>query len=232
MLDSIRLALSIAPALAAASAVAAQPDTLTASGVRAVIACRDGLAWVRGSGNTVTVDGRCTGLQVTGSDNLITADVAAGGVITLDGDRNRVVYPGPVAPQAVTHGFYDQVIPANPVAAVGGAPAAPVSTLVLDPGSPSFDVSCRNLDVVIRGDLQHYVLRGGCRSLTVQGRLDTVTAELLPGAPVLIGGPGVLLNYVLTGQGPAPVVRVTAPGLKAEQIQHYDNSQLSLPTGR
>ena len=157
-----------------------------------------------------------------------------GGTVAIDGDRDRVVYDGPVAPQAVTHGFYDQVVRAQPTpvaSTVEGVPSPP-PVLVLTPASPSFDVDCTNRDVLVRGDSQHYVLRGGCRSLTVQGRLDLITAELVPGAPVTVGGPGVILNYVLIAQGPAPVVRVTSPSLRAEQIQHYGDSQLSLPTYR
>jgi hypothetical protein len=76
------------------------------------------------------------------------------------------------------------------------------------------------------------VLRGGCRSVTVEGRFDRITAELLPGAAVSIGGAAVLLNYVLVAQGPPPVVRTTLPGLQATQIQHFGESQLALPTFR
>jgi len=74
------------------------------------------------------------------------------------------------------------------------------------------------------------VLRGGCRSLTVEGQYDRITAELLPGAPVAISGVAVLLNYALVGEGPPPAVRTTVPGLGATQIQHFGSVQLTLPT--
>lgn len=206
----------------ACHAALAQPAALGANGVTTVLVCQGGAARIHGYGNQVTVAGHCTNIDVRGSDNIVTADVDPGALVRVDGDRNRIIYAGPVAPQAITNGFYDQVVRAE----------QPPSMLVLDPGSPSFDVVCTNRDVLIRGDSQRYVLRGGCRSLTVEGRLDAITAELQPGAQVAIGGAGVILNYVLVAEGPAPVVRVTVPGLKAEQIQHYDNSQLSLRTYR
>lgn len=219
-------------ALPTAGAIA-EPARLAASGVRAIIGCPGGGASVAGSGNDVTVSGHCTSLDVTGSDNLVSIDLGPGGVARIDGDRNRVVFTGPQAPEAVTHGAYNVVLPIlAPSLATGPAAVTPAGPLLLDPTSPSFDVSCANRDVVIQGNGQRYVLRGGCRSVTVRGRLDTITAELLPGAPIAIGGDGVLLNYVLVGDGPAPVVRVTAPGLQAKQIQHYGESSLALTTFR
>ncbi len=227
----VLLALAHGPAQAAPPQ-AAPPDRLVASGSRTVLGCPAGAVQVSGSGNRVTVAGRCRSLEVAGSDNEVAIDLLPGAVARIDGDRNRIVFAGTRAPEAVTHGAFNLVVPQPPDVAVAAVAAVPEPPVLLDPGSPSFDVSCRDRDVVISGDFQRYVLRGGCRSVTVRGQSDTITAELQPGALLAIGGAGVLLNYVLVADGPAPVVRVTAPGLRAKHIQHFGGSALTLATTR
>ncbi len=122
------------------------------------------------------------------------------------------------------------VLAAYPTAAYAQVPYCVPGPLVVE--AAPYDLSCAGRDVLIRGDDLEVVLRGGCRSVTVQGRFDRVTAELLPGAGIAVGGAAVLLNYVLTGPGPAPVVRTTLPGLRATQIQRFGQNSLKLPTSR
>ncbi len=215
------------PSVARAQAV------FSGNGAAAAFDCRGGAASVIGSGNRLTFGGACRSLAIRGSGNVVAIDLAPGRRVRVTGDGNRVLYrfaAGP--PVASTSGADNQVLPDTRDGAAAdrlAAILAPPPVLIVDAGS-GYDVACGGRDVLIRGDGLRTVLRGGCRSLTVQGASDTITAELLPGAAIAIGGPAVILNYVLVAEGPAPVVRVTAPGLKAAQIQHYGESQLSLPT--
>ena len=220
--------------LAAAAAPATQAQAVfSGSGAAASFDCGGGGASVIGSGNRLTFGGACRGLTIQGSDNVVAIDLAPGRRVRVSGSGNRVLYRFAAGPPAAdTSGADNQVLPdprdgtaAERLAAI----MAPPPVLIVDAGS-GYDVACGGRDVLIRGDGLRTVLRGGCRSLTVQGASDTITAELLPGAAVSIGGAAVILNYVLVAEGPAPVVRVTAPGLKATQIQHYGESELSLPT--
>ncbi len=201
------------------------------NGQAAALDCRGGPALVRGSGNRLTIGGACASLSIVGSNNVIAIDLAPGHAVRVSGDDNRVLYrfaAGP--PRSQTSGADNQVLP-DPRQGTVTAVMTPLPALIVDADS-GYDLPCGGRDVVIRGDALRTVLRGGCRSITVLGRLDSITAELLPGALISIGGPAVILNYVLIAEGPPPVVRVTALGLKAKQIQHFGESQLSLPTFR
>jgi hypothetical protein len=217
-------------AIAVSGGVRAQ-TVFTASGAAASLDCRGGAALVQGSGNRLSIGGACRSLGVVGSGNVVAIDLAPGAPVRVSGSDNRVLYrfaAGP--PRAETSGADNQVLP-DPRASTLVAVMAPPPPLLLDAASP-YDLACGGRDVVVRGDGLRFVLRGGCRSLSVQGSSDRITAELLPGAAVSIGGSAVILNYVLVAEGPAPVVRVTRAGLKATQIQNYGDSELSLPTFR
>ncbi len=222
-------------ALAGAASLLATPARaqaiFTGNGAAASLDCHGGQALVRGSGNRLSIGGACSRLAINGSGNVVAINLVPGSPVRVSGNDNRVLYhfaAGP--PRAETSGADNQVLP-DPRPPSLAAVLAPPPLLVVNANSP-YDLACGGRDVLIQGDGLRTVLRGGCRSLRVEGRSDMITAELLPGAPVLIGGPAVILNYALVTEGPAPYVRVTAPGLKATQIHHYGESQLSLPTGR
>ena len=214
------------------TAVAARAQVVFSGTDRAAtLDCRGGAAIVQGSGNRLSIGAACRSLRIAGSGNVVAVDLLPGGPVDVAGDGNRVLYrfaAGP--PRAQTSGADNQVLP-DPRAGSFAAVLQPLPPLVVDAASAT-DLPCGGRDVLIRGSGLRIVLRGGCRSLTVQGSSDGITAELLPGAPVAIGGAAVILNYVLVVDGPAPVVRVSAAGLKATQIQHYGESSLSLPTFR
>ncbi len=187
-------------------------------------ACLGRDATVRGTANQVTLAGPCRSLRIEGSRNVVSVDLARGAPVSVTGDYNQVVYAPPGPPPVTTlKGYWNQVVP-------GPLPPNP-GTLVLDGTLGRRDVPCGGLDVIIRESDARYVLRGGCRSVTVQGRDNTIAAELLPAARLVIAGSGVVVNYILTAQGAPPVVVVTAPGARATHLARFGESALLLPTG-
>ena len=63
------------------------------------------------------------------------------------------------------------------------------------------------------------VLRGGCRSLTVEGDGDRVQAEMMPGTRITIIGSKSTVAFALLGTGPDPIVSVNGQGSDAWRIQ-------------
>ena len=76
---------------------------------------------------------------------------------------------------------------------------------------------CTGRDVAIQGLRSAYVLRGGCHSVTVTGDLDTVQAEISPGARIVIDGVGTMVAWALAGPGDGPVERVHGNGSRVRR---------------
>ena len=108
-------------------------------------------------------------------------------------------------------------------------PVPPAPLMVVGPEAAGQEIGCGGRDVLVRADAISVVLRGGCRSLRVEGGRVTVTAELMPGASLRIGSAGVVVNYALVGFGPPPVVRLTRAGLHASHLERLGETALSLP---
>jgi hypothetical protein len=196
--------------------------------------CAGGDALVNGNNNRLVFNGACRSLRINGGGNTVQIDLVPGGSIAVEGDGNRVTY-APIVPaaQVSAQGNQNQIaagaptqasllltpaLPAPPPVAVTPPPPLPAAaTLVLDGDMQSRDMACAGQNVLIRGNNGNFVLRGGCRSLTVQGGNNVIQAELQPGARVDIGGTAVTLHYTLTGEGPPPVVSV-APGSQVTQV--------------
>ena len=193
------------------------------SGRVVAVTCAGQDAVVRGSGNRITFTGPCHSLRVAGDANVVELALAPGAAVSVTGDTNAVYY-APAAPPPLTtlRGYYNDVRP-------GPAPAAPVA-LLLDGRDGHRDVRCDGRDVTIAESQARYVLRGGCRSLTVTGERDSVAAELLPSARIVVGGAGVAVNYVLVGDGPPPSVSVTSAALQATHLSRTGETSLRLPT--
>ncbi len=96
-------------------------------------------------------------------------------------------------------------------------PASGVFTLAGD--DEQRDETCTGRPVIITGNRSAYVLRGGCLSVTVRGDLDTVQAELRPGAAVGIVGHGTTVSWVLLARGKAPASTVRGAG---DRVQHIN----------
>ena len=134
--------------------------------------------------------------------------LAAGGTIRVEGSGNRVFYQATDLPGLVVLGP-DNVVAALPaVPASLAAPQAPpaTATLELSGDDQMRAVGCAGRRVAIQGQRSLYLLRGGCRSVTVRGGLLSVQAELAPGAAVTVTGHGVRVGWLLARPGRLPAV--------------------------
>ncbi len=210
-----------------------QAAAVNGSGLATTADCNGGDAAVNGSANRVVFRGRCRTLRVAGSSNQVDIDLTPGGAIEIIGTANRVFY-SPIAPPPVVSalGIGNEARSGAAIAAPDlpeepSAEATPVipsgrsssSTIVLGGESEASDVSCTSCDLLIRGSNSHYRLRGGLRSITVEGHADQIQAELEPGARIVINGDGVTLNYSQTRDGLPPVVSITGNGNQVTRVE-------------
>ena len=203
------------------------------SGRTEMLDCNGADATVNGDGNRLVFHGNCRSLRVNGGGNVVEIDLTPGGNVAIAGDGNHIQYtPVEPPPMIAAQGSANQVAAGTPGAASAAlAPAlpdappppaslvpaqvGPAATLVLDGEEQDRDIGCAGQNVLIRGSGGQFVLRGGCRSITVQGRANKIQAELQPGAHVAISGDAVTLNYTLVGAGPPPVVSVSGTASRA-----------------
>ncbi len=95
-------------------------------------------------------------------------------------------------------------------------------TLLLRGDGVTDALDCTGRNVMIEGNGASYTLRGGCRSVTVQGRDNTVEVELEPGGRIAIAGDGDTVRYAPTQPGPPPVISVTGA---ASRVLARDSGQ-------
>lgn len=102
-------------------------------------------------------------------------------------------------------------IPPGPPPPVALPPpaTADADTILLSGDGQDLDADCAGRNVMIEGSDGRFLLRGGCRSVTVVGHGDTIAAELAPGARIAIAGERVVLRYTQPEPGPAPIVSIT-----------------------
>ena len=163
---------------------------------------------VEGNHNQLRLYGACRSLVLKGVANEVSLGLAAGGAIRVEGSGNRVFYQAPDLPGLVVLGP-DNVVATLPTVAAGlAAPLASpaTATLELSGDDQMRAVDCAGRRVAIQGQRSLYLLRGGCRSVTVRGGLLSVQAELAPGAAVIVAGHGVRVGWVLARPGRAPTV--------------------------
>jgi len=136
-------------------------------------------------------------ITAVGGDNAITP----GG----DGPASAaLVPPVPAEPPAPA------VIPALP-------PRLP-GTLHLRGDGITRQADCTDRNVLIEGSNSRFTLTGGCRSVTVTGHANAITAGLQPGARIAISGDGVTLHYHLTAPGTPPIISVTGRNSAAARL--------------
>jgi hypothetical protein len=204
---------------------------INASGQTQTVACDGGAAVLAGNGNRVSFHGPCGSLRVKGAGNTVDINLMPGGQVTVSGDGNHVRYT-PIVPGPLV----DLLGSANQVVASENVPpppprANPAATLVLDGDGQNRDQFCGGQNVVIHGSFGHFVLRGGCLSVRVEGRQDTIQAQLRPAAPVQIGGDSVVLNYTLTSNGPPPVVSLQGANARVSEVTHGSTSAVVVRPG-
>ncbi len=216
-----------------ASAAAWADAVVNGSHRTEMLDCAGAPASVNGDANRVVFHGRCSSLRIAGTGNQVEIDLLPGGAVSVTGSDNAVQYtpivPGPAVTVqgggnsiAAGHGAVagEAVAPAVPTAPPAAAVISPPSraeagTLLLQGDAAARNVDCTGRNVLIEGSGRNDVLRGGCRSVTVQGRMDTVRAELQPGARIALGGDGITLHYTQTTPGPSPVISVTGNDSRA-----------------
>ncbi len=205
------------PALAQTDAdapVLVQAETQTVSA-----ACAGRGARIEGNHNKVTLDGPCRSLRLLGGENTVSLTLAPDASIRVEGSGNRVTYVAPgAAPKIEALGDDNVVQAAAPVVSQPPeAPAVETGVLDLSGDGQSLATECAGRDVTIHGTCSLYVLRGGCRSLTVDGSLDIVQAEMAPGAKITVDGHGITVSWALADRGRVPVTAVHG---EANLVQH------------
>jgi hypothetical protein len=171
---------------------------------------------LEGNHNVVKPFGVCRSLLVKGIANQIVLDLTGNATLRVEGSGNRVTYRSPSAAVVELLGT-DNLVAAQavspPVLGVG-----PVLHLTGDDQARALD--CAGRVVSVEGSRALYLLRGGCKSLTIRGDLVIVQAELQPGAPVAMTGHGVRVGWVVDGPGKPPVSSIRG---EANHIEHLDS---------
>lgn len=193
----------LAPAPAGSETVRAEARTLS-------LDCAGGDARLEGNRNVLRVTGGCRSLAVFGNANEVSAVLAGGAAVRVEGQGNRVTYtlpPGARPPEVAVLGVGSTVAAAEPRAAPGRV------ELLGDDLQQERD--CAGRDVLIEGSRGFFRLTGGCRSVTLRGELAVVRSELQPGARVRLEGGGNLVAYTLARPGAAPAVSISGEGSRA-----------------
>ena len=192
---------------ASAQGTVAAPVLVQAEAKTIAAACAGRDAQVEGNRNQVTLDGPCRSLLLRGVGNRVVLTLAPEASIRVEGSGNRVRYAGPGAPPAIQNFGADNV-----VQAAGEA-------LDLAGDDRYLATDCAGRDVIINGLRSLYLLRGGCRSLTVTGGLDVVQVEMQPGAPITVDGGGIVVSWAASGnRAPVTIVHGASHIQRTEMI--------------
>lgn len=171
---------------------------------------------IEGNHNAITLAGRCRSLLLKGIANTVSLDLGAGAAIRIEGASNHVTYRA-TAPASV-----EALGPDVTVTAV--LPPASGPGLALDGSDEALAADCADRDVTVRGDRSLYLLRGGCRSVTIQGNLVIVQAELQPGASITIAGHGSRVGWAPSGPGRPPAATIHGEASRVERLDAIGGS--------
>ncbi len=178
----------------------ADPVTVRAEAQTLSVDCAGQDAEIGGNRNTVTFTGACRSLTLRGDANRVAIALASGARLDVEGNGNTIRYSvagGGQEPAVRVSGSNTDLAATGPT-----APQPPSSDPVrLTGDNQRLAVDCSGRDVDIQGNRARYVLRGGCKSLSVHGEGNTVQAELQPLAKVVIEGNATVLTYSVTGGG-------------------------------
>jgi hypothetical protein len=190
---------------------------------------------VEGSENRVEYRGAGTpGIEAFGPDNAVTRGTQQASNLappshlpvpaTTTAPANNTAEPRMPAPSS-------PAAPASPVAKSSPVSASSLATPASEPGPPvvssmldlagddqSEALDCTGRDVKIAGARALYLLRGGCRSITVRGELITVQAEMAPNAAIKVTGHGDRVGWALLGHGRSPVQTIHGEASHIERL--------------
>jgi hypothetical protein len=169
---------------------------------------------------------------VRGSGNTLQAEMQPRSRIDVEGEGDVVNWflsaPGP-RPFAEVSGqgsvvreqqrLGTVIAPPSPVPSTDLADPNGMPPLLVVPGEGPQERDCAGRDAVVQGDDATFVLRGACRTLTVQGSNDRVMAELAGGSRIKIVGSNTHVQFALLGPGPDPIVSVNGEGSNAWRVQ-------------
>ncbi|MBV9735239.1 MAG: DUF3060 domain-containing protein [Acidisphaera sp.] len=210
-------------------AAAPPPDgravELTGDSQRRDVDCTDRDVTIEASSSTFTLRGGCRSVTLSGSSDGVEAEMLPGGRIRVTGDSNTLTWflrHSGADPQIDLESGSSQVrrIQRLGGAAIGQGIAAPEGPgpMLLTGEARTAEASCAGQDVQVQGNGNDFVLRGGCRSLSVHGNGNHIQAELQPGVRVAIQGNGDQVTFVLVASGPEPIVSLDGNGSRAWRV--------------
>ena len=216
---------ALRPAIGQELVFQAEAQTLTGS-------CNGQPVRLEGNHNSVTLTGVCGSLLLKGVANTVQLGIVPGGSIHVEGSGNRVQFAaGGALPAIVALGPDNDVAPAPAAVAERASsapsvkpvkPATPVASaepLVLAGDDKHQIADCTGRAVTITGERSAYIVRGGCKSLTVRGDLLAVQAELGAGAKLTVTGRGSVVSWAMKGKGPGPVSSVRGEGSRVQRSE-------------
>ena len=188
------------------------PLLVQAEGQNLMPVCSGRDLQIEGNHNTIKPFGRCLSLLVKGVANHVDLELAAGATIRVEGSDNQVTYRAPAAAETTLLGD-------NSTATLQSAPPAQAGTiLALTGDDQALAADCTGRAVTVQGNRALYLLRGGCKSLTIRGDLVTVQAELLPSAPITITGHGNRVGWALDHPGRPPAAALHGEANHVERL--------------
>jgi hypothetical protein len=168
---------------------------------------------IEGNHNVVKPFGLCRSLLLKGIANDVVLDLGAGATIRVEGSANHVTYRGPAISGVDLLGA-DNIVTAPEI-----VPSGEEDALALTGDDQARVMDCAGRNVTIRGERSLYMLRGGCRSLTIRGDLVVVQAELASNAAVTVAGQGITVGWAPVDHGHAPTESVHGEGSHIERLE-------------
>jgi hypothetical protein len=184
------------------------PAEVRGEAVTRTLDCTSVDAVVGGSRNTVVFTGACTRLELRGDNNIVTAGLASGAIIDIEGNANRVTIASTTgaAPRLRLMGE------AAEVSAINGAmpPAADSAEIVGE--RHRLTLGCGAGSATLTGTRNQLRLTGLCRALTLRGEASLISAELAPAAQMLVEGNAIDVIYTVIGAEIPPSVTLRGMG--------------------
>jgi hypothetical protein len=217
-----------APSVGGAAMATTAPLALRAENEQRDVDCAGQDVLIEGRHDQYTLHGGCRSLTIRGEGVQVHAEMAPAGRIAIEGNGDQVEWflhrPGP-DPVTAINGEGSRILQEHRLGSIVAPPSAePVRPdlgppLELAGSEQSRDADCAGRDVTLTGSGDIVVLRGGCRSLTVNGDGNRVQAEVMPGTRITIVGSKSTVAFAILGTGPDPIVSVNGQGSDAWRIQ-------------